>query len=439
MVVRRDPSDLTRLMARRWFVVLGAILVQMCLGSIFAWGAYTSALQSPDGAFRFSHAQTQGIYSAALVAFAVTMTVAGRLQDRYGPRRIALIGGLLLSLGYIGAGLAGTTYLPMLLLIGVVGGIGIGMGYVCPIAACVKWFPDMKGLVTGLAVAGFGLGSFFLLQLAGPAFGLVQRFGVNGVFLIFGIAFFFCTLTGGSLLSNPPANWIPAGMPAQTYRDGRTVSRVREMNQFEILGTLQFWMIWFAFMYSAGCGLMVIGNLRDFALLECRHSEVVATWIIGALAIFNGAGRVVWGVIAQRMTPRKAMVLMCLLQAPIIFAITRLGTSAPWLFVAACCAGFNFGANFTLFPLLTLENFGSKHLGQNYGAVYTSYGAGGILGPLMAGYIWDVNHSYALAFTVASLACLAAGLTLFFKKPMPSHPDFSDSQLLMTDHDPILK
>ena len=419
MVVGSDTTDLPRLELRRWFVVLGAILVQMCLGSIFAWGAFTSALQSPDGAFRFSHAQTQGIYSTALISFAVTMTMAGRLQDRYGPRRIAMIGGLLLSLGYIGAGLSGSAYLPMLLMIGVVGGIGIGMGYVCPIAACVKWFPDMKGLVTGLAVAGFGLGSFFLLQLAGPAFSLITKFGVNGVFSIFGVTFLFCTSLGGSLLSNPPENWVPKKWHAQKQDKNRIISHVRDMNQFEILGTSQFWMIWFAFMCSAGCGLMVIGNLRDFALLECRHSEVVATGIIGALALFNGAGRVGWGLIAQRLTPRKAMVLMCLLQAPIMFAITQLGTSAPWLFVTACCAGFNFGANFTLFPLLTLDNFGAKHLGQNYGAVYTSYGAGGIIGPLMAGYLWDMNHSFTLAFTIASFACIAAGITLFLKKPMP--------------------
>ena len=171
----------------RWFVVVGALLIQLCLGAIYAWGAFTTALQAPEGEFKFSAAQTSWIFSAGLASFALVMILAGRLQDKYGPRIIAIIGGLVLGAGYITASFTGTSFPLMLVFIGIVGGAGIGMGYVCPIAACVKWFPDLKGLITGLAVAGFGAGAFIFVKLAGSWVGLIDSQGVNGTFLIFGI------------------------------------------------------------------------------------------------------------------------------------------------------------------------------------------------------------------------------------------------------------
>ena len=134
----------------RWLVVVGALLIQLCLGAIYAWGAFTGALQDPEGQFKFTATQTSWIFSAGLATFAIVMILAGRLQDKHGPRIIAIIGGLILGAGYIIAGFTGTSFPLMLVFIGIVGGAGIGMGYVCPIAACVKWFPDLKGLITGL-------------------------------------------------------------------------------------------------------------------------------------------------------------------------------------------------------------------------------------------------------------------------------------------------
>ncbi|MHC5156745.1 MAG: MFS transporter, partial [Planctomycetota bacterium] len=167
----------------RWLVVVGALLIQLCLGAIYAWGAFTGALQDPEGPFVFTATQTSWIFSAGLASFAFTMILAGRLQDKYGPRIIAIIGGLMLGAGYIIASFTGTSFVLMLLFVGVLGGAGIGMGYVCPIAACVKWFPDLKGLITGLAVAGFGAGAFIFVKLAGEWMGLIESQGVNGTFL----------------------------------------------------------------------------------------------------------------------------------------------------------------------------------------------------------------------------------------------------------------
>lgn len=402
----------------RWMVVVGALLIQLCLGAIYAWGAFTGALQDAEGPYKFTAAQTSWIFSAGLATFAIVMIMAGRLQDKYGPRIIAIIGGLILGAGYIIASFTGTSFALMLIFIGIVGGAGIGMGYVCPIAACVKWFPDLKGLITGLAVAGFGAGAFIFVKLAGSWMDLIATHGVDGTFLIFGIIFAVSVVVGALLLSNPPAGWKPEGWEPPVAKDGSEKLKVKDLTQGQVVKTAQFWMIWLAFVFSAGCGLMVIKCLKNFGVFEGGLTAAAAGSALGLLALFNGLGRVVWGTASHKLTAKGAVIVMCLLQGVMMFFLLKMGSSASTLAVAACWIGFNFGGNFALFPLLTLENFGPKNLGANYGAVFTAYGVGGILGPVMAGKVWDTMGTYSTAFVVAGIACLvAAGIGLVLRPP----------------------
>jgi len=479
----------------RWLVVVGALLVQLCLGAIYAWATFTTDLQNSDAkvamrlspqllglkneeayntaitefsklstslkeaqkgtdagsigaaktdleaflatldkawidntfdrskfdkqSFGFSATQTFWIFSAGLASFAFTMIIAGRLQDKHGPKVIAIIGGIVLGLGYILAGLlGGTSFAAVLFFIGIVGGAGIGLGYVCPIAASVKWFPDLKGLITGLAVAGFGAGAFIFVKLGGTWLNLVRDKGVSGTFTIFGIIFAVCVVAGGLLLSNPPSGWKPAGWDPNKATGGKAKPKVKDLTQGQIIATPQFWMIWLAFVFSAGCGLMIITSLKDFGILQGGLSIAAAGSAVGLLALFNGLGRVVWGTLSQKLTARLALVLMTVLQAAMMFVLLKMGSSPLTLAIAGCWIGFNFGGNFALFPLLTAENFGSKNLGANYGAVFTSYGVGGILGPVMAGMIWDHVGTYGPAFIIAGIACVvAAGLAFALRPP----------------------
>lgn len=398
----------------RWLVVVGALMIQLCLGAIYAWGAFTGALQDPEGPFKYTAVQTSWIFSTGLASFAIVMILAGRLQDRYGPRIIAVIGGLMLGAGYIIASFTGTSFPLMLIFVGLLGGAGIGMGYVCPIAACVKWFPDMKGLITGLAVAGFGAGAFIFVKLAGPWMNLIAEHGVNGTFLIFGIIFAVSVVVGALLLSNPPAGWKPAGWSPPVHADGTAKATVKDLTQGQTVCTIQFWMIWLAFVFSAGCGLMVIKCLKNFGEFEGGLSVAAAGSALGLLALFNGLGRVVWGTVSHKLTAKGSVIIMCLLQGGMMFCLLKMGSSATTLAIAACWIGFNFGGNFALFPLLTLENFGSKNLGANYGAVFTSYGVGGILGPYMAGKVWDTMGTFKTAFIIAGIACIVAAVLAIF-------------------------
>jgi len=369
--------------------------------------------------FGFSAKEAQWPFSVGLAAFAVMMILAGRWQDKAGPRIVALTGGVVLGIGYILGGLIGGTSLTaMIILIGLVAGAGIGLGYVCPIAASVKWFPDMKGFITGLAVAGFGAGAFIFVNVAGPWASLIPNYGVSTTFLIYGVVFLVCVVIGSLLLSNPPAGYKPAGWsPPQPAAGAKKAGQ--ELTQGETVKTPQFWMIWMAFVLGAGCGLMVIGSLKNFGEKEGGLSPAIAASALGLLALFNGLGRVVWGTLAQKLTARMALVIMAFLQAAMMCAmgLGMLGSSEITLAVAGCWVGFNFGGNFALFPLLTAEFFGTKNLGANYGAVFTSYGVGGILGPMLAGGVWDAMGTYKWAFLIAGAACVICGVIAISLRP----------------------
>jgi OFA family oxalate/formate antiporter-like MFS transporter len=368
--------------------------------------------------FAFSAKNAQWPFSVGLAVFALVMIFAGRWQDKAGPRVVALTGGVVLGLGYVLASLVGTSFPLMILCIGVIGGAGIGLGYVCPIAASVKWFPDMKGFITGLAVAGFGAGAFIFIKLSADWASLIRNYGVSTTFLVFGIIFLVGVVLGALLLSNPPPGYKPAGWTPAQKPGAAKLAPVTDLSQGQTIRTPQFWMIWLAFVLSSGCGLMVIGSLKNFGEKEGGLSAAVAASAIGLLALFNGLGRVVWGTLSQKLTARGALVLMVFLQALMMLLLPRMGSSELMLAIAACWIGFNFGGNFALFPLLTAESFGTKNLGANYGVVFTSYGVGGILGPMLAGGVWDAMGTYQWAFVIASIACVVSGvIALLIRRP----------------------
>ncbi len=204
----------------RWIVVVGAILIQLCLGAIYAWSVFTKQITLPlaDGGYGFSAKQAAWVFSAGLATFAVFTIIAGRLQRRHAPRPIALTGGIVLGLGYVLGGFFGGSFAAQLIFIGVVGGAGIGLAYVVPIAVGVKWFPDKKGMISGLAVAGFGFGATLWVKLAGSWFGGLLNTtsvfglpGVQSVFFIYGVAFAVLVLLGSLVMVNPPSGWKPKG------------------------------------------------------------------------------------------------------------------------------------------------------------------------------------------------------------------------------------
>lgn len=425
----------------RWLVVIGALLIQLALGAIYAWSVFTPALTKEGGDFGFSATQTQWVFSLGLATFAVFTIIGGRLQAKIGPRPVAALGGLCLGLGYVLAGLIGQTFLPQLLLIGVLGGMGIGLAYVCPIAVGIKWYPDKKGLITGLAVAGFGFGATLWIALADSLGGLVgghliADLGVLRVFLLYGIAYFIMVELGSLVMINPRPNWTPAGWtPAQAS----AAANAREFSSSTMLRTGQFYGLWLSYVAGALAGLMVIGIIKLFGAdalqakgnMSAEQAAASATLAAGVfLPLGNGFGRLAWGGISDRIGRKNSLVLAAVIQAVVMFAFFFVGGVPALLYIATAIVGFNFGGNLALFPVVTADYFGPKSVGQNYGWMFTAYGVGGIVGPIMAGMFKDAGkaaaetggvqaaaNAWLPAFLISGALCVVAAIILFALRP----------------------
>jgi len=431
----------------RWLVVAGGVLIQVCLGAIYAWSAFTAKLTAAP--YDFSRTQTQVIFSVALVTFAVVMAlVAGRWQGKAGPRVVSMTGGLILGFGYLVAGFSGTSFLGILVGIGLLGGAGIGLAYVCPIAALVKWFPDKKGMITGLAVAGFGFGALIWIKLTGgfqfgpldltPGWAGLYGAGwtVNGVFKLYGVLFAALVALGSSVLVNPPEGWVPDGWtPVEASESsGGVVFSARAM-----VRTPQFWSLFTIFAVGSMAGLMVIGIIRLFGIdmlsaggMSVAEATVITGTAMGLFyALFNGICLIIWGTVSDTLGLRRSIALMSLLQGIMMLLFYFVGATEWGLYLGAAFIGFNFGGNFALFPAATADLFGNARVGVNYPWVFLGYGVGGVLGPVLGGLMGDTG-AWVWAFIPAGVACFAAA-ALALTLHAPKHPEVHEA------HEPVAR
>ncbi|MCK5055152.1 MAG: OFA family MFS transporter [Candidatus Aminicenantes bacterium] len=405
----------------RWMVVVGAVLIQLCLGAIYAWSVFTKPLVEAG----WSKAQTQGVFAAGLATFAIIMVLAGRIMPKFGPRMVAMAGGVVLGLGYILGGLIGKTdFIGLFILIGIVGGAGIGLAYVVPIAVGMRWFPDKKGLITGLAVAGFGFGALLWVKLAGSWGHLIANQGLSMTFVIYGIVFLVAVVIGGIWMKFPPEGWKPEGYTPPEPVSGKAAGAV-DFKSGEMLKTPQYYMILLTFVFGASAGLMCIGLMKLFPMqaLQANGMDLAAASAVAgtAMAIFfslaNGIGRIAWGAISDKLGRKLSITLMMGIQGIIVILFQWIAGTPVLLYVGATLIGFNFGGNFALFPTITADTFGTKFVGQNYGWVFLAYGVGGIFGPMLGGKLGDMGN-FPLAFTICGILCLvAAGIISMVKVP----------------------
>lgn len=411
----------------RWHVVLGAVLIQLCLGAIYAWSVFTPPLKTVG----WTQTQTQCVFAVGLFCFAIAMVFAGKRLPQWGPRMLATLGGIVLGTGYIAAGLfGGENYVANLVCLGVVGGIGIGLAYVVPIAVGMRWFPDRKGLITGFAVAGFGFGALLWVKLAGAWGHLLDKWGLGTTFIVYGAVFLLVVVIGSIWMVFPPENWKPANWtPPETATANSNANGAVEFTSLEMLRTPQFYMIYLTFLFGASAGLMCIGLMKLFpmsALAENGYTETESSAIAGtAMAVFfslaNGIGRIAWGAISDYLGRRRSLVMMTATQGVIVIAFQWMAGTPSTLYLAAALIGFNFGGNFALFPYITADTFGTKAVGQNYPWVFLAYGVGGIVGPIMGGKLGDLGN-FPLAFWVCGIMCLIAAIVIAAVRPARKEP-----------------
>ena len=401
-------------------VVIGAILIQLALGAIYAWSVFTPSLKAEG----WSATNTQWVFAIGLASFAIFMVFAGKKLSSWGPQRLAWIGGVVLGLGYLLAGLSGgSNFWALLILIGLIGGAGIGFAYVVPIAVGMRWFPDKKGLITGLAVAGFGFGAMLWVKLAGEWGNLIASLGLPTTFIIYGIAFALMVIIGGIWMKFPPAGWKPEGYEAKEAA-ASAADESKEFTSNEMLGKIQFYLIFLTFVVSAGAGLMSIGLMKLYpmeALQKAGLDVAQASAIAGtAMAVFfslaNGLGRIIWGMLSDKLGRKNSIIIMTATQGIMVILFTYMAGNEVLLYLGATLIGFNFGGNFALFPTITADTFGAKNVGQNYPFVFLAYGVGGILGPILGGKMGDLGN-FPLAFTISGIAVLIGTVLTIIVRP----------------------
>jgi len=386
----------------RWWRVVGALCMNLCLGSLYAWSIFIAPLEKEFG---WSRADTSWIFTIAVFVFGMSFVIAGRLQDKLGPFKISVVGSIGLALGFI---LASTTRSLgwIFFTFGGIMGFGNGFGYATPIPVLSKWFPDRRGLAVGLAVAGYGAGSA-ILAVVGPP--MLAGLGWRGTFLWLGIAFFVFTMIGAFLLQNPPAGWTPAGWtPAPA---AKTAATTREYPPSEMLRTPQFPLMWVGYCLGAAAGLMTISQLIPYATsVGLPATAATLTLLIGALG--NAGGRILSGWLSDaigRLQTLRLMILVSAIVMPILANTSGIGLVYVLLFLVYYC----YGTQLSVFPSTTADFFGTKNLGVNYGWVFTAWGVAGIVGPMIGGYMFRTYRNYTAAFytagvlAVVSLICMS--------------------------------
>lgn len=399
-----------------WQVVMAGTGINLALGVLYAWSIFKGAIKSsiekggPD-AFQWSLGSINDPYALCCLAFAFSMILAGKCQDKIGPAKTALIGGILVGAGFCLMGYS-NSYAAWVTGFGVLAGSGFGFGYSAATPPALKWFSSKKtGLIAGIVVAGFGLAPVYIAPLSSyllGAYGIQQSMYI----LAAGFAVIVCGLS--FVLVNPPKGFVPAE-PVTKGEEGNPApakKAVHDATVAEMLRSPKFYMLWTTFFIGAGAGLMVIGSVAGLAKKSMGPMAFVA---VAIMAIGNAAGRVVAGVLSDKIGRRATLTIMLSFQAVLMFAaVPVVGSgSATLLVLLASLIGFNYGSNLTLFPSFAKDYWGFKNYGLNYGVLFSAWGVGGMVmgrvSEMMNAQPGGLNKSFILAGS-----CLALGTIITF-------------------------
>lgn len=375
---------------KKWLVVFGAVLIHLNLGAVYAWSLFNQPLMEKFGWAREDIVVTFSITIAMLASFTL---VAGRLQDKFGPRWVATVGGILLGVGLMLASQA-TTLFQLYLYYGFIGGAGLGLTYVCPLAACVKWFPNKRGLISGVAIAGFGLGGLIYKPII---LYFITTYGVSTAFFYLGIVYLTLVVCGAQFLSNPEKkNEIKTNVTNKEIM-------LKSYSPKEMLSTYQFYLLWVMYLFGSMAGLIVISFAVDIGM-EIAHLDIAkAGNAVMVIALFNAAGRIVLGKISDNIGRINTLMIMYGLTALVMLYMSIGILNYPMFLVSVSVIGFCFGGYLSLFPSVTADYYGTRNLGTNYGFMYQAYGISAFIGPFILKYI-----PFTKAFLIASILCLIA-------------------------------
>jgi OFA family oxalate/formate antiporter-like MFS transporter len=397
----------------RWLLVFAALLLQFAIGAVYAWSTFSHALQTAP-AFKLSKVEASLPFEVAIGMIFIGTFLGGRIQDRRGPRTVALVGGTIYALGVILASFAhdrGHLWL-LVLGYGVIAGFGLGLAYIVPIAMLQKWFPDRRGLITGLAVGGFGFGAVVTSPVA-------QKLISNNpdvptrVFLPLGIAYLVLALVGAAFFRNPPAGYaVPGWEPATS---GTVVDSGTNFSQGEALRTPQWYLLTAILTLNVIAGISLISQAAASATDIAGYSAAGAATLVGVMGLFNGGGRIIWAAVSDKIGRMPTFATLLGLSGVSLLLLPHAG-NAVLFFILVAIVYVCYGGAFGTMPSTAGDFFGVKNAGGIYGLMLIGWSLGGVIGPVIASALIGGDKNYTAAYTTIGIIALAAVVLTFITK-----------------------
>ena len=398
--------------SKRWGIAAAGVLLQVALGAVYAWSVFRKPLAA---AYHWTIPDITLAFTIAIFVLGFASFFGGLWNDRSGPRIVAMTGGALYGIGTLLAGFTDGRLWWLYATYGVIGGIGLGLGYIVPVAVLLKWFPDKRGLMTGIAVGGFGAGALITAPVATR---LIASVGVMATFRYLGIAYLIVAVFAGFFMVNPPAGWRPEGwQPNAALVKTRSAA---DLTLRQALGTWQWWALWLLLFLNTSAGISVISQEAPIFQELAGVTAIVAAGMVGICSIGNAAGRVFWAWVSDFLTRRFTFLVMFLLQVVLFWVLPGVHAATPLLvlsFIILMCYGGGFGT----MPAFAADYFGPKFVGPIYGLMLTAWGFASAFGPLLIAHMRQSSGVYRGGLHVLAVVMLASAvLPLLVRPPKPA-------------------
>jgi len=396
-------------MTNRWGLAVSGFLMQMALGAVYAWSVFRVPLSKQ---FHWSISEVTLTFTICVFVLGVSAFFGGLWLNRKGPRIVALTGGFLYGLGVFLASFSADKLWWLYLSYGLIGGNGLGFGYIVPVAVLVKWFPDRRGLITGIAVGGFGAGALVTAPLATH---LIQSVGVLQTFARLGIGYLVVTMATGYFMRNPPDGWKPAGWVPSAAQTAQRAAKDYTLGS--ALKTWQWWALWALLFLNVSAGISLISQESPIFQEIAKVGAIAAGGMVGIVAIGNAVGRIFWAWTSDAITRRWTFVAMFLLQVGLFWMLPAL-SSAAILTVVSFIILMCYGGGFGTMPAFAADYFGAKNVGPIYGLMLTAWGCASAFGPLLIAHLRQSSGSYASGLhTIAGIMAASVLLPIVVSPP----------------------
>jgi OFA family oxalate/formate antiporter-like MFS transporter len=404
----------------RWIIAIAGVCMQIALGAVYAWSVFRTPLATQFG---WTIAEVTLTFTISIFVLGVAAFFGGLWLNRKGPRVVAITGGVLYGLGVFLASFSANKLWWLYLSYGLIGGLGLGFAYIVPVAVLVKWFPDRRGLIAGIAVGGFGAGALITAPVATY---LIRSVGVLDTFAYLGGAYLIVTVVTGFFMQNPPEDWRPAGWtPAASQVSQRAGA---DYTLSSALRTWQWYGLWLLLFLNTFAGISVISQEAPIFQELVGVTAVVAASMVGIASIGNAVGRVFWAWVSDAITRRVTFLVMLLLQV-LLFWLLAGATTVVWMTVLAFIVLMCYGGGFGTMPAFAADYFGPKNVGPIYGLMLTAWGTASAVGPLLIAYLRQSTGAYYRPLhVIAVVVLISALLPLLMSPPRKKELEISESE-----------